>query len=90
MNLHQAIFYTEVYKLSPINCDTIYLMVRPGGLEPPARGLGNRCSILLSYGRTLKVVKNGAPGRTRTSNLLVRSQLLYPLELRALAIKPIL
>jgi hypothetical protein len=26
-------------------------MVRPGGLEPPARGLGNRCSIHLSYGR---------------------------------------
>ncbi len=25
-----------------------------------------------------------APGRTRTSNLLVRSQLLYPIELRAL------
>lgn len=32
-------------------------MVRPGGLEPPARGLGNRCSILLSYGRTPKVIK---------------------------------
>jgi hypothetical protein len=26
-------------------------MVRPDGLEPPTRGLGNRCSILLSYGR---------------------------------------
>ena len=26
----------------------------------------------------------GAPGRTRTSNLLIRSQLLYPVELRAL------
>ena len=25
----------------------------------------------------------GAPGRTRTSNLLIRSQLLYPVELRA-------
>ena len=25
--------------------------LRPGGLEPPAFGLGNRCSILLSYGR---------------------------------------
>ena len=24
---------------------------RPGGLEPPACGLENRCSILLSYGR---------------------------------------
>ena len=27
---------------------------------------------------------DGAPGRTRTSNLLIRSQLLYPVELRAL------
>jgi hypothetical protein len=27
--------------------------------------------------------KNGAPGRSRTSDLLVRSQLLYPAELRA-------
>jgi hypothetical protein len=27
--------------------------VRPEGLEPPTPGLGNRCSILLSYGRAL-------------------------------------
>ena len=26
---------------------------------------------------------NGAPGRTRTLNLLIRSQTLYPIELRA-------
>ena len=26
----------------------------------------------------------GAPGRTRTPNLLIRSQTLYPIELRAL------
>ena len=26
---------------------------------------------------------NGAPGRTRTSSLLIRSQMLYPIELRA-------
>jgi hypothetical protein len=29
-----------------------YLLVTPGGLEPPAYGLGNRRSILLSYGVT--------------------------------------
>ena len=27
--------------------------------------------------------KNGAPGKTRTPNLLIRSQTLYPIELRA-------
>jgi hypothetical protein len=28
-------------------------------------------------------IKNGAPGKTRTPNLLIRSQTLYPIELRA-------
>ncbi len=58
-------------------------MVRPGGLEPPARGLGNRCSIRLSYGRTHTKTKTGAPGRIRTCDLQIRSLSLYPAELRA-------
>ena len=31
-------------------------MVRPEGIEPPACGLGNRRSILLSYGRMVNTV----------------------------------
>ena len=31
----------------------------------------------------VRVEVDGAPGRSRTSDLLVRSQLLYPAELRA-------
>ena len=30
-----------------------------------------------------ELTRNGAPGRTRTPNLLIRSQALYPIELRA-------
>ena len=29
----------------------------------------------------------GVPGESRTPNLLIRSQMLYPIELRALTIK---
>lgn len=29
------------------------VMVPSGGLEPPTPGLGNRCSVLLSYGAML-------------------------------------
>ncbi len=42
------------------------LLVRPEGFEPPTSGLGIRCSILLSYGRTTRQIKErtrqiGAP-----------------------------
>ena len=30
-----------------------------------------------------KLLKNGAPGKTRTPNPLLRRQMLYPVELRA-------
>ena len=33
------------------------MMVTPGGLEPPAYGLGNRRSILLSYGVTRELLQ---------------------------------
>jgi hypothetical protein len=32
-------------------------MGAPGGVEPPTNGLGNRCSIHLSYGATLDNIK---------------------------------
>ena len=32
----------------------------------------------------IELAKNGAPERIRTTNLLIRSQMLYPVELRAL------
>ena len=61
-------------------------MARSGGLEPPTAWFVARYSIQLSYERvlcSLNCMKHGALGRTRTSNRLVRSQVLYPVELRA-------
>ncbi len=59
-------------------------MVRMEGFEPPAYGLGNRRSILLSYMRIKSSIHlSGAPGEIRTHDLLIRSQTLYPAELRA-------
>ncbi len=55
-------------------------VVRPPGLEPGTYGLEGRCSIQLSYER---IEASGTPERSRTSNLRIRSPLLYPIELRA-------
>ncbi len=77
------------------------IMARSGGFEPPTAWFVARYSIQLSYERAvfciLKSVPslgsapqgcniNGALGRIRTSDRLVRSQVLYPAELRARSI----
>ncbi len=57
-----------------------------GGFEPPTAWFVARYSIQLSYIRTsLQPLfsKYGARGRIRTSDRLVRSQVLYPAELHA-------
>ena len=39
-------------------------MALPGGLEPPACGLGNRRSVLVSYGSNVPGRRRGSPVRT--------------------------
>ena len=38
----------------------------------------------MSFNQRKSLIINGAPVKIRTSNLLIRSQMLYPVELRAL------
>src|SRR5699024_10636453 len=47
------------------------------GFEPAAPWSQTKCSTKLSY------FPKSAPERSRTPNLLIRSQTLYPIELRA-------
>ena len=44
--------------------------------SPCGAPAGRRCA-------TASIKTNGAPAGTRTPNLLIRSQVLYPIELRA-------
>jgi hypothetical protein len=57
-------------------------MVRPERFELPTTWFEARYSIQLSYGRVMVGIC-GAPGEIRTPDPLVRSQVLYPTELRA-------
>ena len=61
-------------------------LVRPERFELPTAWFVARYSIQLSYGRRFtleRVIQVGAPGEIRTPDRLVRSQVLYPAELRA-------
>ena len=66
-------------------------MARSEGFEPSTAWFVARYSIQLSYERTDNFrqffnyiyINNGALGRIRTFDRLVRSQVLYPAELRA-------
>ena len=60
-------------------------MVGKTGFEPATPWSQTKCSTKLSYFPFIK--NNGAPERSRTPNLLIRSQTLYPIELRAHIIK---
>src|ERR1043166_3955413 len=60
-------------------------MVGATGFEPATSCSRSRRSTGLSYAPPNRrmTASYDAPGRTRTSNLLIRSQMLYPIELRA-------
>src|SRR5271170_6106755 len=46
---------------SMVTVEVIESMGAPGGVEPPTNGLGNRCSIQLSYGATVITINFGIP-----------------------------
>src|SRR5699024_9964719 len=55
-------------------------MVGKTGFEPATPWSQTMCSTKLSY---FPIFQYNAPERRRTPNLLIRSQTLYPIELRA-------
>ena len=55
----------------------IYKLVGKTGFEPATPRSQTECSTKLSH----FPIFNGAPKRSRTPNLLIRSQMLYPIEL---------
>ena len=69
----------------PAELSPIFKEVGKTGFEPATPWSQTKCSTKLSYFPYIKLmILNGAPDRSRTHNLLIRSQTLYPVELRAL------
>jgi len=69
-------------------CEASFYSVGATGFEPATSCSRSRRSTGLSYAPKLhespsRHDPSHAPERTRTSNLLIRSQMLYPIELRA-------
>lgn len=64
-------------------------MVGKTGFEPATLRSQTECSTKLSHFPRTTLIKmpdfnkTGAPGGTRTPNLLIRSQTIYPIDLRA-------
>jgi hypothetical protein len=58
--------------------DLVSKMVGKTGFEPATSWSQTKRTTKLCY-----FPKNGAPGRSRTHNLLIRSQTIYPIDLQA-------
>ncbi len=58
-------------------------MVGASGFEPPTSWSRTRRANRTAPRPADRLSRYGAPGETRTPNLLIRSQMLYPIELRA-------
>ena len=56
----------------------IFQVVGKTGFEPATSWSQTKRTTKLCY-----FPKNGAPGRSRTHNLLIRSQTIYPIDLQA-------
>jgi hypothetical protein len=67
----------------PLNYTRIKIHELPDGREDRIRTCDPLVPNQVLYQAELLPGINGAPGGIRTYNLLIRSQMLYPIELRA-------